>query len=87
MKPMFNSIYTSTRPRDPDEPRCLSNMEKKHKAAVLKAIAASGQAVEWRDEPDERMPSEMRADYGSVWSAERDCSQFWDEYRAFASAE
>jgi hypothetical protein len=55
-------------------------MLKDAKPAVLAAIKASGQAVEWRDEPDQRKPAQMRSEYGSVWSAEADCSAFWAAY-------
>lgn len=60
--------------------RCLSNIKKQHKAAVLHAIATTGQSVEWRDEPDHRMPASMATNFGSVWSAVPDCSVFWRAY-------
>lgn len=67
--------------------KCLSNIEKNNKDAVIKAIAESEDAIEWRDEPDERLPKEKAADFGSVWSSQADCSRFWECYRRISSIE
>ena len=62
---------------------CLTNVEKTKKQLVLAAIEASGCAIEWRDHPDERMSGYSKRDkYGSVWTDQQDCSEFWRHYRA-----
>ena len=60
--------------------RCMS-MRIENKPLVIAAAEASGQAVEWRDEPDERMPAHLRDQYGSIWSNETDLSEFWRCFR------
>ena len=73
--------WPSTFNADPDGWRFLTNLEKTEKEIVLRAIAETGQAVEWRDAPHE--PSRGAHIVGSVWSREpgRDCSRFWAAYR------
>ena len=61
--------------------RCVSNINKSEREAVLMAIREAGAKAEWRDTPDERMPARMREDYGSVWSSEPDLSEFWEIFR------
>lgn len=58
--------------------KCLSNLKKNSKNLALKAIAESGDVIEWRDKPDARMANiEDAADYGSIWSNQADCRRFW----------
>ena len=61
--------------------KCLNNMLMDKKDIVLKAIEISGAAIEWRDEPDERMTSDSdRANHGSIWSSANNVSDFWRAY-------
>lgn len=69
------------------EPRWLGNYHKDRREAILQASAESGQSVEWRDVPSELMPPSGYPDYGSIWSAEHDLSNFWRTYRRLIGAE
>ena len=63
--------------------RCITNVNKKDKDKVCAAIAVSGQPVEWRDTPDERMDYYSARDkFGSIWSSEENLSAFWAAYNA-----
>lgn len=62
--------------------RFLSNAPKAHKAIVLAAARASGQKIEWRDEPDHTLEGPRRQDYGSIYGpADEDAGPFWRAYR------
>ncbi len=62
--------------------RCVGNYAKDKKDTILKASEISGAAIEWRDEPNERMKTTDPdyASYGSIWSDDNDLSEFWRVY-------
>lgn len=69
-------------------PRCLSNIHIGNANAVREAIKQTGAPVEWRDVPDEMMPSCMAAEFGSVWATSNsDMSDFWTAFHAIRSHE
>jgi hypothetical protein len=61
------------------------NHPKTDRNFVMGAIKASGQPVQWSDEPNHQMDGHAeRAEWGSIWSPDdpeyADLSAFWKEF-------
>jgi hypothetical protein len=66
----------------------VGNHLKEDAPFIRLAAANTGSAIEWEDEPDEKMDRHPNRDaFGSVWAMQNDLSKFWAEYRRLKQEE